>query len=77
MNAGTKDGGKTKEIELNHGHFGLTLLEHHGAGSQLTLLAGSGMARANAAGDRKEGIGSNDRFTHANLEFSMAESCAR
>ena len=73
MNARGEDGWKPEEVKLDDGNFGFTLLKDHGAGRQLTLLAGGGIARANASGNREQRIGRDNRLAHSDSEFGMRE----
>ena len=77
VNAGAQHGGKPEQVELHDGDFGFALLEDHGAGRQLALLAGGGMARADAAGDRQQRIGRDDRLADADFEFGVRQRSER
>ena len=68
-----QDRGEPEQVELHDGDFGFALLEDHGAGVQLALLARGGIARANASGDRQQRIGRDDRLADADFEFGVGK----
>ena len=68
VNARAKDGGEPEQVELDDGDFGFALLEDHRPRGQLALLAGGGIARADAAGDGQQRIGRDDRLADADFE---------